>query len=360
MPTPACIALPPLPDNEASRLAAVRALEILDSPPEAEFEAITRIAARLFGTPMAVVSLMDADRQWFKARLGLEAPELARSDALCALTLAQPVAHHQPVVISDLWQDPRTMHNPLVTGPTQWRFYAGAPLFDAFGHGLGSVAVMDTAPRSFNMAQRHALSDLAQMALKAMEGRLSSLTLARTGHIDPLTGLSGRSQFDLALAVELRHAMRTGEPFTVLSMALDGLQTVADGFGAQAAEEVLREVSQRLATQVRLGDVLSRLDEDEFAVVMRHGDQSSAEMLVSRMVNAVKEPITLTSGDSVGVGISVGIAAYDDSVASSAMLLSQAHEALRHAKQQNERRWSFFRRLKEAPDLRLVEASSTK
>lgn len=355
MPTPASAALPPLPDNETGRMAAVRALEILDSAPEPEFEAITRIAARLFGTPMAVVSVMDSDRQWFKSRLGLDLPEIARRDALCSLTLAQPVTHHQPLVIPDLWQDTRTMHNPLVTGTSKWRFYAGAPLFDAFGHGVGTVAVMDTEPRAFNMAQRHALSDLAQMALKAMEGRLSSLTLARSGHTDPLTGLSGRSQFDLALTVELRHAMRTGEPFTLLSTALDGLQTVADGFGPEAAEEVLRQVSQRLSQQVRLGDVLARLDHDEFAVVMRHGDQSSAEMLVARMVNAVKEPITLQSGDTVGVGISVGIAAYDDSVASSAMLLSQAHEALRQAKQQNERRWSFFRRLKETPDLRLVE-----
>lgn len=346
------------PDNEASRLTAVRTLEILDSAPEPEFEAITRIAARLFGTPMAVVSVMDADRQWFKSRLGLDVPEIPRKDALCSLALAQPVTHHQPVVIPDLWQDTRTMNNPLVTGGPQWRFYASAPMFNAFGHGVGTVAVMDTVPRAFNMAQRHALSDLAQMALKAMEGRLSSLTLARSGHVDPLTGLSGRSQFDLALTVELRHAMRTGEPFTLLSLALDGLQTVADGFGNEAAEEVLRQVSQRLVPQIRLGDVLARLDHEEFAVVMRHGDQASAEMLVSRMVNAVKEPITLASGDTVGVGISVGIAAYDDSVASSAMLLSQAHEALSHAKQQNERRWSFFRRLKEAPDLRLVENKS--
>ncbi len=357
MNTAASVALTPRPDNEAGRMAAVKALAILDSSPEPEFEAITRIAARLFGTPMAVVTVMDADRQWFKARVGLEAAELPRSDALCALTLAQPVTHHQPLVIPDLWQDPRTVHNPLVTGASQWRFYAGAPLFDALGHGLGTVAVMDTVPRAFNMTQRHALSDLAEVALRAMHGRVSTLTLTQQGHPDPLTGLSSRSQFDLALDVELRHAMRTGEPFTVLSLALDGLDAVTEGFGVGAAEEVLRQVSQRLAPQVRLGDVLARLDKDEFAVVMRHGDQSSAEVLVSRMVGAVKEPIALASGDSVGVGVSVGIAAYDDSVVSAAALLSQAHEALRHAKQQNEQRWSFFRKLKEGPDLRLVSPS---
>lgn len=342
------------PDYEAARLAAVRSLEILDSPPEPEFEAITRVAARLFGTPTAAVSVMDRDRHWFKARLAIEPTELPREDALCTLTLAQAAKHHQPLVISDLWQDPRTMHNTMVTGSAQWRFYAGAPMFDALGRGLGTVAVMDTVPRTFNMVQRHALSDLAQMALKAMEGRLSTLTLAKHGYPDPLTGLSSRSQFDLALDVELRRAMRTGEPFTVLSLALDGLDAVVDGFGASACEELLRQVSQRLKQQVRLGDVIARLDTNEFAVVMSHGDQNSAEVLVSRIVSAVTEPILLASGDSVGVGISVGIAAYDDSVASAAALLSQAQEALRHAKQQNEKRWSFFRKLKEGPELRLV------
>jgi diguanylate cyclase (GGDEF)-like protein len=347
-------ALTPRPDNEAARINAVLDLKILDSGPEPEFEAIARLAARLFGTPMAMVSVMDDRRQWLKAQIGLGLTELPRHDALCTLTLAQAVTHHQPVVIEDLWQDPRTLHNPFVTGPKQWRFYAGAPLFDAMGHGLGTVAVMDTVPRVFNMAQRHALSDLALMALKAMEGRAHGLKLAQTEHRDPLTGLSSRSQFDLALDIELRHAMRTGEAFTVLCIAVDGLQTVVDGFGADAQEQVLRQLSKQLAPQIRLGDVLARLHNDEFAVVMRHGDQSSAEMLASRMVAAAKVPITLSSGDTVGVGLSVGIAAYSDSVDNAAALLSQAHQALHHAKQKNEQRWSFFRPMKEKPDLCLV------
>jgi diguanylate cyclase (GGDEF)-like protein len=349
--------VPPSPlsiNTEEARLAAVKSLEILDSQPEPEFEAIARVAARLFGTPMAVVSLMDADRQWFKARLGIGPAQVPRSDSLCALTLAQTAKHHQPLVISDLWQDPRTANNPHVTGPTQWRFYAGAPMFDALGHGLGTVAVMDVEPRAFNMSQRHALSDLAQIALKAIEGRLSALTLAKHGYPDPLTGLSSRSHFDLALDLELRRAMRTGEPFTVLSLTLDGLDAVLDGFGASACEELLIQVSQRLKQQVRLGDVIARLDVNEFAVVMRQGDSSAADMLVSRIASTVKEPILLSSGDSVGVGISVGVAAYDDSVESTAALLSRAQDALRQAQQQNEKRWGFLRKLKEGPELRLI------
>lgn len=349
-------ALTPRPDNEAARLRAVQDLCILDSGPEPEFEAIARVAARLFGTPMAMVAIMDDKRLWLKAQIGLNVTELARQDAMCALTLAQPVAHHQPLVIEDLWQDPRSLHNPFVTGPGQWRFYAGAPLFDALGHGLGTVAVMDTEPRAFNMAQRHALSDLALLAGKALEGRAHGLKLAQTDHRDPLTGLSSRSQFDLALDIELRHAMRTGEAFTVLCIAVDGLQTVVDGFGADAKEQVLRHLSNQLAPQVRIGDVLARLHDDEFAVVMRHGDQSSAEMLVSRMVAAAKAPITLQSGDTVGVGLSVGIAAYNDGVENAAALLSQAHQALHHAKQKNEERWSFFRPLREKPELRLIQS----
>lgn len=341
--------------NEAARLAAVMSLEILDSPPEPEFEAIARIAARLFGTPIAVVSVMDAERQWFKAQLGVGLSEIPRSDSLCQLTLAQSVKHHQPLVIADLWQDPRTANNAMATGPSQWRFYAGAPLFDAFGQGLGTVAVMDVVPRAFNMSQRHALSDLAQMTIKAMEGRLSALTLAKHGIVDPLTGLASRSQFELALDVELSRAMRTGEPFSVLALTLDGLDAVMDGFGGVACEELLRQVSVRLKSQVRQGDVMARMDMNEFAVVMRHGDSSDADGLVSRMVNAAKEPVLLSSGDSVGIGLSVGVAEYDDSVESKADLWAWAQDALRGAQLQNEKRFGFLRRLKETPELRLIK-----
>ena len=109
-----------------------------------------------------------------------------------------------------------------------------------------------------------------------------------------------------------------------------------------AGDEVLCEVARRLREQVRLGDVLARIGDDEFGIVMRHGGEESAQGLAPRIVRSVTQPIALSDGDEVGVGVSVGMAGYDDSVESVAKLLSQAEQALFEAKQENRRRWKMF------------------
>lgn len=118
----------PYPDNEPARVQAVRAYEVLDTPPEPEFDALARVAAHTFEAPMAVVALMDADRLWFKSRLGLDVPQLDREIAFCAHAIAKP---DQPLVVPDLRDDPRFLANPLVHDGPRLRFYAGAPSWTA-------------------------------------------------------------------------------------------------------------------------------------------------------------------------------------------------------------------------------------
>lgn len=329
----------PYPDNEPARVQAVRAYEVLDTPPEPEFDALARVAAHTFEAPMAVVALMDADRLWFKSRLGLDVPQLDREIAFCAHAIAKP---DQPLVVPDLRDDPRFLANPLVHDGPRLRFYAGAPLLDSQGHALGTVAVLDTRPRGFTPDQTQALRDLATLVVTALDSRKRAIQLAHLALTDHLTGLSNRAQFDRALDAEMAHAMRTGEPFTVLCMDLDGFKAVNDGFGHAAGDEVLCEVSRRIAQQVRVGDVLCRFSGDEFGIVMRHGGEESAQVLARRIVKAVSAPITLSSGDEIGVGVSIGMAAYDDSVESVRKLLARADQALYQAKKQNERRWKMF------------------
>ena len=327
----------PVPEAEARRLAAVHALQLLDTPPEPDFDALTRLAAHALGTPMAVLSLLDSERLWFKSRIGLDTPELDRRIAFCVHAIAQPDAL---MVVPDLAADTRFTDHPLVAQAPHLRFYASAPLVDAAGLALGTLAVLDTVPRAPSPAQLDALADLRTLVLATLEGRRHALRLqALTDH---LTGLSNRVHFERALEAELGHAMRMDAPFTLLLLDLDGFKAINDGFGHAAGDEVLCEVSLRITQQVRQGDVLARLGGDEFGIVMRDGSDDAAKALARRIVKAVSQPITLTSSDVVGVGVSIGLAAYSEQIVSVRTLMAHADQALYQAKQQNARRWKMF------------------
>lgn len=151
----------PLRANEGDRLAALRALEILGSEPEPALDAICRTAQRLFGVPITLVSLVDEDKQWFKARCGLDVEETPRDVSFCA----HAVLDDDVFVVEDATRDPRFSRNPLVTGPLGLRFYAGAPIALAPGLPLGTLCLIDRQPRSFSQDDREALADLARVVV---------------------------------------------------------------------------------------------------------------------------------------------------------------------------------------------------
>ncbi len=165
-----------LPDEDA-RLRALRSYEVLDSAPEEAFDGLTRLAAEICGTPIALVSLVDADRQWFKSRLGLEQGETPRDVSFCAHAIAQPGT----LVVGDARQDPRFADNPLVTAEPRIRFYAGAPLRSPDGHALGTLCVLDTRPRELSAEQLEALALLARQAqlLLELRRRMAELRASR-------------------------------------------------------------------------------------------------------------------------------------------------------------------------------------
>jgi PAS domain S-box-containing protein len=165
----------PLPDRERERLQALRDAQILDTPPEADFDALTRIAAAICGTPIAVVSLMDADRQWFKSKVGLAETEAPRSDSFSAHAILET----DLLEVRDAQADPRFADNPHVRGRPHVRFYAGTPLRTADGHVLGSLCVIDHVPRSLTPEQRSALRDLGQQATAQIEIRRTVAELRR-------------------------------------------------------------------------------------------------------------------------------------------------------------------------------------
>lgn len=150
---------PLLPEDEASRLQALVDLKLLDTAPEERFERITRLATRLFGVPMAMVGLLDAERLWFKSRIGVQDQEIPRVATFCGHTILQD----DVFVIEDTAADPRFADNPVITGPLQLRFYAGLPLAAPCGSRVGTLCVLDHRPRSFSDADRLLLRDLAAL-----------------------------------------------------------------------------------------------------------------------------------------------------------------------------------------------------
>ena len=149
-------------------LSALSALEILDSAPEAQFDALVRAASLACGMPIALLSLVDRDRQWFKASTGLPGvTQTPRDMAFCA----HAVLGDDLFEVPDAQRDPRCSDNPLVTGKPDVRFYAGAPIRLSDGHRIGTLCVVDRQPRQLNDAQRDILRSLAQVAASALEGR---------------------------------------------------------------------------------------------------------------------------------------------------------------------------------------------
>jgi PAS domain S-box-containing protein len=165
---------PTLPPDEMARLAALRRYAILDTPAEAAFDRITRLVSVIFRVPIATITLIDAERQWFKSCVGLDATETSRDVAFCA----HAILHDEVLIVPDARDDARFCDNPLVTGAPHIRFYAGAPMITGDGFKLGTVCLIDTVPRDFSAADAAILADFAAIVTDEMELRLATAQLS--------------------------------------------------------------------------------------------------------------------------------------------------------------------------------------
>ena len=230
-------------ENEAETLAALAALNVLDSPPEEEFDALARCASLICGVPIALVSLIDASRQWFKANVGLpEFEQTPRESAFCA----HAVLSDELLEVPDALLDPRFSDNPLVTEEPRIRFYASAPVNLRSGHRVGTLCVADRQPRELTEAQREGLNGLAIAVARALEGRLATLQARK--HLDFLDrsgSLAGVGCWEVDIAT--RHITWSDETRRIHGVGPDYQPVLSEAidFYAPAARPVIQAAVER-------------------------------------------------------------------------------------------------------------------
>ncbi len=316
----------PLPWNEVDRLEALQSYEILDTPCEASFDNIAGLAAWLTACPISLVSLVDQDRQWFKARHGLNMTQTPRDQALCAHAIIDPT---RPLVVPDATQDARFADSELVTGHPAIRFYAGIPLVSPDGFPLGTLCVLDQTPRQLAPDVLNALAVLAQSVTTNLDLHRSMRRMQRIALTDGLTGLPNRRAFMEALSQSIARQRRDSQPFSVLYLDLDGFKQINDQHGHAGGDRVLTEVADVLRSSVRRTDTAARIGGDEFAIVLVGGDGAEASLVGERLRVRVEQRMT---ANQWAVTASIGAVSFMTPPKSEEAALAVADALLYHAK----------------------------
>jgi diguanylate cyclase (GGDEF)-like protein len=266
----------PIPENEPIRLSTLRTLRLLDTPAEERFDRLTRLARRLFDVPIALVSLLDENRQWFKSCAGLGVRETGRDISFCG----HAIMHDDVFMIPDARTDARFHDNPLVTGEPGIRFYAGQPLTVPNGSKLGTLCLIDTRPRELDGESVGLLRDLAHIA----EQEIAAIELAT---VDELTLIANRRGFEALAQHALNVCRRMGRGASLLFFDLDGFKSINDRFGHAEGDRALTTFAATLRRSFRESDVIGRLGGDEFVVLLTDAGDEETQRALDRLRDAL-------------------------------------------------------------------------
>jgi diguanylate cyclase len=313
--------------TDGGRLSALYDLGLLDTEPEEEFDRYTRLASDLLGVPVSLVSLVTADRQFFKSHTGLPAgvTETPLSESFCQ----HAVTTQQPFIVEDAREHPLVMGN-LAVRDLGAVAYAGMPLVLSDGNAVGAFCAIDMQPRKWSGQDIRILKDLAAAVTAHLELRKA---LADQSLHDRLTGLPNR-QLLCAKTDELLSAAHPAhvESVAAICIGMDDFRLVNQAYGAATADKVLRKVGERLAGEVRGTDMLGRLRGDVFAIVGEDmGDEQEALGFAARLRASVSATEFDVDGVSIGVTATLGLATGSPDTAG-ADVLSRADHAMRNNK----------------------------
>ncbi len=315
---------PDLPKDESARLETLRSLGVLDTPPEERFDRLTRMAKRLFDVPIALVSIVDENRQWFKSCVGLGASETPRDISFCG----HAILGDELFIIPNAVEDERFADNPLVADEPHIRFYAGCPLRAPDGQKLGTLCIIDREPKNFGANDLEALVDLASMA----EREFSALHLATT---DELTEISNRRGFMTLAEHSLQLCTREGIPASLVFMDLDEFKPINDTFGHAEGDRVLKVFADQLKTTFRDSDLVARLGGDEFAALLLNHREENTDQSVTRFRRALDQ-VNEESARGYTISFSYGVVEFDpEKHRTINSLLSEGDAIMYRAKNEN-------------------------
>ena len=337
---------------ETQRIDAVLKQAIIDTPTDEAIDNIVRLAATVCNTPTSLISFVNAERQWFKARHGFDTAETARNISFCSHAINTP---NDIFIVADARLDDRFSSNPLVTGEPFLRFYAGMPVVDSQGFALGTLCVIDQQVRELDAVQIEVLRALAkQVALLLNAGQRTrylseqlndlasnnqlladsldnlqreNISLNVASKTDALTELNNRRGFDAIMQAEQNHARRTGCPLSMIMIDIDLFKIYNDTFGHLEGDLVIAAVAKILRQSSRASEHSARYGGEEFVMILPDTDAAAAYNSAER----IRRSIENHRWQHANITVSLGVATVD-AASGLDQLAAFADAALYHAK----------------------------
>ncbi len=314
---------PEIPVTEETRIQTLKALNILDTPPEERFDRLTRIAKQSLNVPTALVSLIDENRQWFKSSVGIEATETPREVSFCG----HAIQNDEVFIIRDARCDVRFHDNPLVQGEPWIRFYAGYPLKALNGERLGTLCIIDYKPRNLNDKDAQVLKDLGSMAER-------ELSMAHIATHDDLTKINNRRGFMMLAQNNLDVCAQHGFPASLVYFDIDNIKLINDSYGYSEGDKVLITIANMIQENFRTSDVCARISSDEFVVFLGNQDKAKSRESVNKLLDLIKV-YNANAGNEYNASLSYGIIEYDPLKHSSIKNMLNEGDQLMHEDKQH-------------------------
>jgi diguanylate cyclase (GGDEF)-like protein len=317
-------------DKERLRLAAVRSYRVLDTPPEPAFDRITRLARDVFDVPIALVSLVDEHRQWFKSHPGIGLCETAREGSFCN----HAIEEEDVFLIPNALVDPRFWNSPLVVDAPYIRSYFAAALRSPDGYNIGTLCILDTRERELDARQIRILRDLAQLVM-------SELDLRRQATTDLLTSVLSRRGFFDAAAANIASVRRHGRDLSCILVDIDHFKAINDTHGHATGDLALREIAKAMRAVQRAGDTLGRIGGEEFAIILPEAGSAAALKIGERLRRRVMSMAIPVAEGEINLTVSIGVATLNGEDTGIEDLLNRADVALYAAKAAGRNRLMF-------------------